>query len=295
MRQHSFAFIICFTIKIALIRHNFAQLQHYISNLNTISLKKYIFLSERVLRLLEEAENNTKGLFTTMYKNIPLPSHHTLVANFFLELQLYVRQYDVDVGASVDRFFNDLFSIIFEHVLLDSEKIDPFNTDYQDCLSNIRSMVYPAPFANYPVQLNNELSRSLSVARLFLGSLDLMYQALDRTDNITLHPGCAEALTNLEFCGHCDGFLRAQPCQDFCLNVMHGCLVGVNDLHPIWSKFLDTLSNFVSTVSAIYNFEQIVPQIYELVANSIRYAISNVEEFYPSVSKFMFLIVMTID
>lgn len=40
------------------------------------------------------------------------------------------------------------------------------------------------------------------------------------------------------YCPYCSGQVALKPCQNYCLNVMRGCLANQADLDTEWNNFL---------------------------------------------------------
>lgn len=53
-----------------------------------------------------------------------------------------------------------------------------------------------------------------------------------------MSPACLRALTKMFYCPYCQGVPSAQPCKNYCLNVMKGCLANHADLDPEWNLYI---------------------------------------------------------
>ena len=45
------------------------------------------------------------------------------------------------------------------------------------------------------------------------------------------------------YCPYCSGQVALKPCQNYCLNVMRGCLANQADLDTEWNNFLGKRNN----------------------------------------------------
>lgn len=51
-------------------------------------------------------------------------------------------------------------------------------------------------------------------------------------------PGCIRALMKMLYCPYCRGLPSVRPCNNYCLNVMKGCLANQADLDTEWNLFI---------------------------------------------------------
>ena len=58
---------------------------------------------------------------------------------------------------------------------------------------------------------------------------------------------CVVALTKMSSCPACQGIPEIRPCEDYCINVMKGCLAYHAELGDSWDKFVG--KNFYSQLS----------------------------------------------
>lgn len=55
---------------------------------------------------------------------------------------------------------------------------------------------------------------------------------------VNVFPGCRVALTRMMYCPYCRGLAGLKPCQNYCRNVMRGCLANQADLDIEWNHFI---------------------------------------------------------
>lgn len=55
---------------------------------------------------------------------------------------------------------------------------------------------------------------------------------------ITPKDECVVALTKMSNCPACQGLPKIRPCEDYCINVMKGCLAYHAELGESWDKFI---------------------------------------------------------
>ncbi|KAL0185035.1 hypothetical protein M9458_020731, partial [Cirrhinus mrigala] len=54
----------------------------------------------------------------------------------------------------------------------------------------------------------------------------------------TMSSACVSGFTKMLYCSYCQGLFTLKPCNNYCLNVMKGCLANQADLDPEWSKYI---------------------------------------------------------
>lgn len=59
---------------------------------------------------------------------------------------------------------------------------------------------------------------------------------------VNVFPGCRVALTRMMYCPYCHGLPGLRPCQNYCHNVMRGCLANQADLDTEWNLFIGKMS-----------------------------------------------------
>lgn len=55
---------------------------------------------------------------------------------------------------------------------------------------------------------------------------------------VSASPSCVRAAMKMLYCPYCSGQVALKPCQNYCLNVMRGCLANQADLDAEWNNFL---------------------------------------------------------
>ena len=76
---------------------------------------------------------------------------------------------------------------------------------------------------------NYDFGYSILLNILEILTLILQIQPKDR---------CVVALTKMSSCPACQGIPEILPCNDYCVNVMKGCLAYHTELDASWDKFI---------------------------------------------------------
>nr|ANS60429.1 GPC3/5 [Platynereis dumerilii] len=250
----------------------------YLKNLLSVNAAQY---KEQYLTLIQVAENNTETLFAESHK-IPLAERRSLLENLFLDLQAYVQRREVNLHESVASFFDDLFPLVFHNILNDPTATS-LSEDYKECLTEIRQNLSPQPFGEVPRRLAHQLSKALLTAKTFLESLSLGIEAINTTDHITLEPQCTRALTRLRYCSHCDGFIEARPCRNFCYNVMRGCLAAVGQIDRHWNEFVDSIKALTMNMRGYYSMENVLNSLHTRISEAVLHALETGHKYYAQI------------
>ena len=62
---------------------------------------------------------------------------------------------------------------------------------------------------------------------------------------------CEKALLKMLYCPYCRGLANVQPCNNYCLNVMKGCLAYHSELNEEWN---DYIGEYNSNFACIYMY-----------------------------------------
>lgn len=159
---------------------------------------------------------------------------------------------DIDIKATVTRFFTDLFPLVYHNVGKTLTK--DFSFDYKVCLKQTINEVQP--FGDIPRQLSQSLSKSLEATRLLLQAFNIGVEVLNTTDTLLTEEGgkgnveCHHALMKMTYCPKCLGLGgNAKPCSGYCLNVLRGCLTKyVAELDSPWNSYVEAVERLVIAV-----------------------------------------------
>lgn len=121
------------------------------------------------------------------------------------------------------------------------------------------------------MKLTLSIRHSLEFARTLLSSLNLAHEMLV---NITLRPddwmpaqACHAALMRMTVCQQCHEpgphqqprpYYAAPPCENYCLNVVNGCMNDLYDLNRFWSEHINALAHFKENMIQMNNIENVM-------------------------------------
>lgn len=132
------------------------------------------------------------------------------------------------------------------------------------------------------VKLSQSIKQSIEFTRSLLSSLTLSNEIFN---NLTLkstewmpHKSCHEALVKMTVCPTCypikQGSSRIQtqagdipPCENYCLNVVNGCMNDIYELNRFWSDHVNALTKFKTNLIQMNNIENVMSNLDEKLVN----------------------------
>ena len=194
-------------------------------------------VAESIREILTEAANATQ---TTLKSNNGVDDRGA-TSVLTTSLYDYITGGDVNIHASVTRFFDHLFAAVY--LRGHSADIAPATVE---CVADVRRHRDGAwvPFGAVDDSVSNDLMRSARVARVLLDSLRVAGVVSKSLESVDFTHQCSRALTRLRYCAACEGVIDRslpRPCRQFCNNVARGCLVHLvaGPTGGRWEYFID--------------------------------------------------------
>ncbi|XP_068883650.1 glypican-5 [Aphelocoma coerulescens] len=230
--------------------------------------------------LIRLAENYTSTLFCNAYRSMAAEAT-VPVQEFFTDVGLFLFGTDVSTEESVNRFFDTLFPVVYNHVL------NPGPTDisleYGECLRVARRDI--RPFGNVPEKAIGQMGRALLPSRTFLQALNLGIEVINTTDHLHFSKDCSRALLRMQYCPHCQGLTLSKPCMGYCLNIIRGCLADVAEVDLHWRGYIQSLEELSRAMSGAYSIEHVLLNFHSLVNDALVQARINGPELSEQVNK----------
>lgn len=234
--------------------------------------------------LIRLAENYTSTLFCNAYRNMAAEAT-VHVQEFFTDVGLFLFGTDVSTEEFVNRFFDTLFPVVYNHVINPGPA--DISLEYAECLRAVRRGI--RPFGNVPKKAVGQMGRSLLPSRTFLQALNLGIEVINTTDHLRFSRDCSRALLRMQYCPHCQGLTLSKPCMGYCLNIIRGCLAGVAEVDLHWQGYLQSLEELSGALSGAHGIEHVLLNFHSLVQDALEQARINGSElseqvrcwFYP--------------
>ncbi|KAM9021626.1 LOW QUALITY PROTEIN: glypican-5 [Ara ararauna] len=230
--------------------------------------------------LVRMAENYTSTLFCKTYRNMAAEAT-TRVQEFFTDVGVFVFGADISTEEFVNRFFDTLFPVIYNHVI--NPGLTDISLEYAECLQMARRDI--KPFGDIPQKAIRQMGRSLLPSRTFLQALNLGIEVINTTDHLHFSKDCSRALLRMQYCPHCQGLTLSKPCMGYCLNIIRGCLANIAEVDLHWQGYIQSLEELSSAMSGTYDIEHVLLNFHLLVNDALLQACVSGPELSEQVNK----------
>ncbi|XP_024422817.1 glypican-5 [Desmodus rotundus] len=255
-------------------------LQASSSTLKLLISRNAAALQETLETLIRQAENYTSILFCNTYRNMALEAAAS-VQEFFTDVGLYLFGADVNPEEFVNRFFDSLFPLVYNHLI--NPGVMDNSLEYSECIRMARRDI--SPFGNIPQRVVGQMGRSLLPSRTFLQALNLGIEVINTTDHLHFSKECGRGLLRMQYCPHCQGLMLSKPCMGYCLNVARGCLAHVAELDPHWHAYLRSLEELSDAMHGTYDIEHVLLNFHLLVNDAVMQAHLDGQKLSEQVNK----------
>ncbi|CAJ1058328.1 glypican-4-like [Xyrichtys novacula] len=248
------------------------------TNLQSTFRQRHDHFDKFFRELLKNAEVSLHNMFVRTY-GMMYVQNAELFKNFFEALTRYYVSGSaaINLDSMLSDFWADLLERMFRLVNVQYE----FSDAYMECVSRHTEQLQP--FGDVPRKLRIQLTRSFVAARTFVRGLTLMPDVVNKVSRVSASPSCVRAAMKMLYCPYCSGQV-AKPCQNYCLNVMRGCLANQADLDTEWNNFLDAMLGLAERLEGPFNFESVMDPIDVQISD----AIMNMQENSMQVSQKVF-------
>ncbi|XP_053926811.1 glypican-6 isoform X1 [Cuculus canorus] len=227
--------------------------------------------------LLENAERSLNDMFVRTYGMLYMQN-----SEVFQDLFTELKRYYTGGNVNLEEMLNDFWARLLERMF---QLINPqyhFTEDYLECVSKYTDQL--KPFGDVPRKLKVQVTRAFIAARTFVQGLTVGREVANRVSKVSPTPGCIRALMKMLYCPYCRGLPTVKPCNNYCLNVMKGCLANQADLDTEWNLFIDAMLLVAERLEGPFNIESVMDPIDVKISE----AIMNMQENSMQVSAKVF-------
>nr|XP_055100151.1 glypican-6 [Symphalangus syndactylus] len=227
--------------------------------------------------LLENAEKSLNDMFVRTYGMLYMQN-----SEVFQDLFTELKRYYTGGNVNLEEMLNDFWARLLERMF---QLINPqyhFSEDYLECVSKYTDQL--KPFGDVPRKLKIQITRAFIAARTFVQGLTVGREVANRVSKVSPTPGCIRALMKMLYCPYCRGLPTVRPCNNYCLNVMKGCLANQADLDTEWNLFIDAMLLVAERLEGPFNIESVMDPIDVKISE----AIMNMQENSMQVSAKVF-------
>ncbi|GLH04475.1 Division abnormally delayed protein [Gryllus bimaculatus] len=212
--------------------------------------------------MLSTSKRDFHDMFRRTY-GIIYEQNSFVFTDLFDELERYYLKGRVDLEEALDNFFSTLYQKMFTVINAQYR----FDDSYLRCVGE--HMAELKPFGDVPAKLSVQLRRAFVATRTFAQSLSIASDAVTNMAKIPPSPECLRALTKMSGCPTCTGLVEVKACNNYCINVMKGCLTYHTQLNNEWNAFVDALDQLVERLKGPFNIEIVVNPINIKISEAI--------------------------
>ncbi|MBN3295390.1 GPC6 protein, partial [Amia calva] len=230
--------------------------------LRTTFVSRHKKFDEFFLELLDNTEKSLNDMFVRTYGKL-----YTQNSEVFQDLFTELKRYYTGGNVNLEEMLNDFWARLLERMfqLLNSQY--HFTDDYLECISKYTDQL--KPFGDVPRKLKAQVTRAFIAARTFVQGLTVGREVANRVSKVSLTPPCIRGLMKMLYCPYCRAMPALKPCNNYCLNVMKGCLANQADLDPEWNLFIDAMLQVAERLEGPFNIESVMEPIDVKISEAI--------------------------
>ncbi|XP_077419813.1 glypican-6a isoform X2 [Vanacampus margaritifer] len=223
-------------------------------NMRVTFVSSHKKFDEFFLELLDNSERSLSSMFSRTFGKLYMKNSEVF-QDLFTELKRYYTGGNVNLEEMLNDFWSRLLERMFQ--LLNSQY--HFTDDYLECVSKYSDQL--KPFGDVPRKLKAQVTRALIAARTFVQGLMVGREVANRVAKVNVAPPCVRALTRMLYCPYCRSMPGLKPCQNYCQNVMRGCLANQADLDLEWNTFTDAMLLVAERLQGPFHMEAVIEPI----------------------------------
>ncbi|XP_053311346.1 glypican-6 [Spea bombifrons] len=227
--------------------------------------------------LLKNAEKSLNNIFVRTYGMLYM--HNSEV---FQDLFIELRRYYTGGNINLEEILNDFWTRLLERMFQFINPRHHFSEDYLECVGKYLDQL--KLFGDLPRKLKTQVIKALIAARTFVQGLSVGRDVVNKVSKISPNPKCIRALMKMLYCPYCRGLPSVKPCNNYCLNVMKGCLANQADLDIEWNLFIDAMLLVVDRLEGPFNIEAVMDPMDVKISE----AVTNLQENSFQVSEKVF-------
>ncbi|KAJ7422199.1 Glypican-1 [Willisornis vidua] len=227
--------------------------------------------------LLNKSEKALYDAFPSMYGDL-YTQNVKVFKDLYSELRRYYRSSNINLEEALNEFWTRLLERLFKLMNPQYHITD----EYLDCM--VKHAEQHKPFGEVPRDLKVKATRAFIAARSYAQGFLVGSDVVKKVSQVSLSHECTRAIMKLMYCPHCRGMSSVRPCNNYCLNVVKGCLANQADLNTEWKYLMDSLIVVADRIDGPYNVDTVIGTIHMRIAE----AISNLQENKDSITAKVF-------
>ncbi|MEE6500929.1 hypothetical protein FKM82_003994 [Ascaphus truei] len=228
--------------------------------------------------LLNKSERFLQDSFPGLYGEL-----YSQNAKLFRDLYSELRQYYRGSSVNLEEALNEFWGRLLERVFKAQNVQFSLSEEYLDCV--VKQYEQLKPFGDVPRELKLKVTRAFIAARSFVQGLSVGADIVRKVSQVTLSPECTRAIMKLVYCPECRGLSSVKPCNNYCWNVMRGCLANQADLDSEWRNLIESLLLVADKFNGASSVENVVGSIHTKISEAISHMQENKEVITNKVFK----------
>ncbi|XP_072331016.1 glypican-1-like [Scyliorhinus torazame] len=218
--------------------------------------------------LLDHSEKNLLRKLSPMHGLLCF-DNSKIFKDLFSELLHYYKGGSINLEDVLNEFWSRLMECQFKHQNPHSQISD----EYLECM--VKHAEQLRPYGEVPRFFKLRLTRVFIAARSFVRSLSLGTEVVKKVSQVPPSPECIRAMMRLMYCPHCRSMASVKPCNNYCLNILKGCLANQADLDSEWRNLIDSMIQVADRFNGPSNLESLVDTISLKITEAVQTMIDN--------------------
>ncbi|KAM5163426.1 glypican-1 [Mantella aurantiaca] len=219
--------------------------------------------------LLNKSEQTLLDTFPSRYGELYSQNDGKIFGDLYSELGQYYRGSGVNLEESLTEFWSHLLERLFKA----QNRQVTFSYEYLDCLAKQYDQL--KPFGDIPREMKLKATRAFIAARSFVQGLAAAADIVKRVTQVPMSKECTREVMKLMYCPLCRGHATTKLCDNYCWNVMQGCLANQADLDSEWRNLIESLLLVAGKFNGAAGVEYIVGTIHTKISDAITYMQEN--------------------
>ncbi|XP_018410336.1 PREDICTED: glypican-1 [Nanorana parkeri] len=219
--------------------------------------------------LLNKSEQTLLDTFPNRYGELYSQNDGKIFRDLYSELRQYYRGSGVNLEEALTEFWSHLLERVFKS---QSPQVT-FSYEYLDCLAKQYDQL--KPFGDIPREMKLKATRAFIAARSFVQGLAAAADIVKKVTQVPMSKECTREVMKLMYCPLCRGHATTKLCDNYCWNVMQGCLANQADLDSEWRNLIESLMLVAGKFNGAVGVEYIVGTIHIKISDAIIYMQEN--------------------
>ncbi|XP_075717407.1 glypican-1 [Rhinoderma darwinii] len=229
--------------------------------------------------LLNKSEQILLDTFPDLYRELYSQNDGKIFRDLYVELHKYYR----GSGVNLEEALTEFWSHLLERVFKTQNSQFTFSDEFLDCLAKQYDQL--KPFGDIPREIKLRATRAFIAARTFVQGLSAAADIVRKVTQVNMSRECTREVMKLMYCPLCRGHSNIKLCDNYCWNVMRGCLANQADLDPEWRNLIESLLLVAGKFNGAAGVENIVGTIHTKISEAIAHMQENKEVITNKVFK----------